>query len=209
MKADNLMLKWSRRIQPAYRSIIVTAFWLCLMSTSLTQAVHASPPQTSATPGKTASPPAASRQAPQSTTLGKINVTATRQLIKTLQSVKVALNASYSDSPDQANAVVCRIRTGHGYLYAEERMGAVLECATNSWFTWRRENCKSAMDTADCASEMDTAAFKRKGAWHSMRPLNFKQLAALRQLLKSLPPPGKGQVVVVDKNGKPVMQIKN
>ncbi|MDE2234915.1 MAG: hypothetical protein KGK44_05120 [Gammaproteobacteria bacterium] len=209
MKADNRLISWATRIQPVDRWIMTTVLLSCLMANCFTQAVHASPPQTNATTGKSASPPAASKQAPQTASLGKINVTATRQLIKTLQTVKVALNASYSDSPDQANAVVCRVRTGHGYLNSEERMGAVLECGTNSWFTWRREKCKSAMHAADCASEMDTAAFKRKGAWHSMRPLNFKQLAALRQLLKSLPAPGKGQVVVVDKSGKPVMQIKN
>lgn len=205
MKADNWMLTLPMRMQPLHHRSTVIAFSSCLMVACLTLAVQASPPQTNVPPGKTPSKTAASSKIPESANLGKISVTATRQLIKTLQTVKVALKASYSDSPDQANAVVCRIRTGHGYLNTQERMGAVLECGTNSWFTWRRESCQNG----DCLAEGKVSAYKRKGAWHSTRVLNFKQLVALRKLLKTLPPPGKGQVVVVDKSGKPVMQIKN
>ncbi len=175
--------------------------------------VWANPPQSKMSPNNISSPPAASRTTPQSSELGKINVTATRELIKTLRVVKVALNEPYSSSPDKANVMVCRIITGHGHVNVEERMGAVLECGSNSWFTWKRDKCRNSQNIGDCAaddpSDASSTAYKRKGAWHSMRELNFKQLAALRKLLKTLPVPGKGQVVVVDKTGKPVIELKN
>ena len=145
---------------------------------------------------------------PQSTDLGNINVTAARELIKTMQVVKVALNQPFSNSSDKADAVVCRIITGHGHLDVQERMGAVLECGTNSWFSWQRETCNNGGLTACTMGGPGAAAYKRKGAWHSMRALNLQQLMALRKLLKELPAPGKGDIVVVDKNGKAVMAIK-
>lgn len=144
----------------------------------------------------------------QTANLGKINVTATRELIKTMQVVKVALNQPFSNSGDKADVVVCRIITGHGHLNVQERMGAVLECGTNSWFTWQRETCNNGGMAACTTGGHGVAAYKRKGAWHSMRALNLQQLMALRELLKELPAPGKGDVVVVDKNGKAAMDIK-
>ena len=180
----------------------------CLLGLSFLTPVCAdtSPPNASSATA-TASPSASSTKASQATNLGKINVTATRELIKTLQVVKVALNEPYSSSRDKANVVVCRIITGHGHMSVQERMGAVLECGTNSWFTWKRETCQNGGLAACAHNGPLTSAFKRKGAWHSMRALNLKQLGALRQLLNTLPPPGKGQVVVVDKTGKTI--IKN
>ncbi|MDE2091913.1 MAG: hypothetical protein KGJ08_08445, partial [Gammaproteobacteria bacterium] len=163
----------------------------------------AQPPSVAAAATISASPPA---EQTKSANLGKINVTATKELIKTLQVVKVALNQPFSSSRGQADAVVCRIITGHGHLNVEERMGAVLECGTNSWFTWRREKCKNTIDSADCVANVSSAAYQRKGAWHSERAISLTQLAALRKLLDALPPPGKGQVVVVDKNGKTIVK---
>ncbi|MGB9429710.1 MAG: hypothetical protein WCC11_07530 [Gammaproteobacteria bacterium] len=144
----------------------------------------------------------------QTANLGKINVTAMRELVKTLQVVKVALNEPFSTSRDKADVVVCRIIEGHGYLNVQERMGAVLECGTNSWFTWQSDKCRIGGLAACTPNGTLTAAYKRKGAWHSMRALNLRQVMALRQLLKELPAPGKGNVVVVDKNGKAVMALK-
>ncbi len=156
----------------------------------------------------TASPSAASVEKPQNANLGNINVTATRALIKTMQVVKVALNQPFSNSSDKADAVICRIITGHGHLDVQERMGAVLECGTNSWFTWQRETCNNGGLMACTTGGPGAAAYKRKGAWHSLRALNLQQLMALRKLLKELPAPGQGEVVVVDKNGKAVLAIK-
>lgn len=189
--------------------IMLFAFLLCTLATSFAQAVHASPSASNASASKTSSPSTSSTKTPPSAQLGKINVKATRELIKTLRVVKVAMHESYSDSPDKANVMVCRIITGHGHVNVEERMGAVLECGSNSWFTWKRENCRNSNNMADCTADISSTAYKRKGAWHSMRELNFKQLAALRQLLKTLPAPGKGQVVLVDAAGKTVIKTRN
>ncbi|HVC37290.1 MAG TPA: hypothetical protein VNF46_02700 [Gammaproteobacteria bacterium] len=195
-----------------YRSkqirLLTLPLLVCLLGLYFLKPAHADtlPPDASPATAR-ASPSASPTKAPQSANLGKINVTAEKELIKTLQVVKVALHEPYSDSRAQADVVVCRIIQGHGHLDVEERMGAVLECGTNSWFTWQRERCQNSPDLAACAADVSSAAYKRKGAWHSMRALNLKQLGALRQLLNTLPPPGKGQVVVVDKTGKTI--IKN
>lgn len=142
------------------------------------------------------------------TNLGKINVTAMRELIRTLQVVKVTLNEPFSSSRDKADTVVCRIITGHGHMHMQERMGAVLECGTNSWFTWKRDTCHDRYPVGCISNGPGAAAYKRKGAWHSMHTLNLQQVMAMRALLKKLPAPGKGEVVVVDKNGKAMMTIK-
>lgn len=145
---------------------------------------------------------------PQNADLGTINVTATRELIKTKQVVKIALNQPFSNSSDKAIEVVCRIITGHGHLDVQERMGAVLEGGTNSWFTWPRATCTNGGLAACTTGVPGTAAYKRKVAWHSMRVLNLQQLMALRMLLMELPAPGQGDVEVVDKVGKAVLAIK-
>jgi hypothetical protein len=193
----------SRQFRTLMRTLLATA--LLIQTATPSAYADTAMPGTSSI-AATAAPAATSAKTPTAANLGKVKVTATRQLIKTLQVVKVALHEPYSDSPGKANEVVCRIITGHGHLNVEERMGAVLECGTNSWFTWERERCQNSLDLATCASQTASAAYKRKGAWHSMRALNLKQLGALRQLLNTLPAPGKGQVVVVDKNGKTVVK---
>lgn len=173
---------------------------------------RADTPASNASPATTAAgSPAPSTKEAQTTNLGEISVTAMKELVKTLQVVKVALDEPYSDSRDKADVVVCRIIQGHGHLNVEERMGAVLECGTNSWFTWQHERCRNAADMAACASDVSTAsAYKRKDAWHSMRALNLRQVQALRKLLTALPPPGKGEVVVVDeKTGKTIVKNEN
>lgn len=170
---------------------------------------------------RAARPPAASTAAPAAGThaqvqrgatpanieLGKVNVKAMRELIRSLEVVKVALKQPFSSDPAQANTVVCRIIQSHGHLQVEERMGAVLECGTNSWFMWRKDACRN-VGLAQCASGSYGLAFKRQGAWHSMRALNLRQVMYMRKLLKSLPEPGKGNVVVLDAKGKTMMTVK-
>lgn len=41
-----------------------------------------------------------------------------------------------------------------------------------------------------------------------MRALNLRQVMYMRKLLKSLPEPGKGDVVVLDAKGKTMMTVK-
>ena len=86
-------------------------------------------------------------------------------------------------------------------------MGAVLECGTNSWFMWHQDACRNS-GVAQCASSSLESAYKQAGAWVSYRRLNFQQLMYFRQLLKQLPKPGKGEVVVVDPKGKTLVTVK-
>ena len=115
----------------------------------------------------------------------------------------MALNQPISPSRGNADVVVCMIVTGHGHTNVEERMGAVLECGTNSWFIDRLGRCGGI----DYASTH--AVYHRKSAWHTCRTLSFVQRMYLRELLKVLPPPGKGTVVVVDKAGKTIATNQN
>ncbi|HKT32924.1 MAG TPA: hypothetical protein VJS89_10635 [Gammaproteobacteria bacterium] len=155
--------------------------------------------------GTQAQPPPGAK--PASTELGEVKVKGMRELIRSLEVVKVALKQPFSSDPAQANTVVCRIITGHGHPIVEERMGAVLQCGTNSWYLWRKDTCRNT-SLAQCASGAPGSAYKRPGAWVSYRALNFQQLMHMRQLLKELPEPGKGDVVVVDAKGKTMMTVK-
>ncbi|MGA9852881.1 MAG: hypothetical protein WBR15_08130 [Gammaproteobacteria bacterium] len=183
---------------------------MCMLGLTGGVTAHTGNPSSNAPSASTAKNlPAAATEEAQTTNLGKINVTAMKQLVKSLQVVKVALNEPFSTTRDKANVVVCRIINGHGHLNVQERMGAVLECGTNSWFMWHRDECRTGGMAACTLNGPGAAAFERKGAWHSMHALNLQQVMALRTLLSELPPPGKGDVVVVDKNGKPMMTLKS
>jgi hypothetical protein len=180
----------------------------CVLGLACGMPARAGNPSTNAASATTAkNPSGASTEKTQTANLGKINVTALRELVKTLQVVKVALKQPLSSDPAQANTVVCRIITGHGHLHVEERMGAVLKCFSNSWYFWQQDACHNA-GIAQCASGLEGSAYKRPGAWVSDRTLNFQQLMHFRQLLKDLPEPGEGEVVVVDAKGKTLVTIK-
>lgn len=171
--------------------------------------LQATPPPVTSTATPAANTHVQAQPSEQYTTikLGKVNVKAMRELIRSLEVVKVALKQPFSSDPAQANIVVCRIIQNYGQLHVEERMGAVPECGTNSWFIWRKDACRN-VGLAQCASGSLGSAFKRQGAWHSMRPLSLRQVMYMRQLLKELPDPGKGDVVVLDAKGKTMMTVK-
>ncbi|MDE2071113.1 MAG: hypothetical protein KGJ04_07630 [Gammaproteobacteria bacterium] len=188
----------------SYFRLLPAAF--LLSAAPLLQAAPAPGESTAAPSAGTQAPPQSSVK-PTSIELGKVNVKAMRELIRSLEVVKVALKQPFSNDPAQANTVVCRIIQSHGQLRVEERMGAVLECGTNSWFMWRKDACRN-VGLAQCASGSFGLAFKRQGAWHSLRPLNLRQVMYMRQLLKALPEPGKGDVVVLDAKGKTMMTVK-
>ncbi|HEX5340585.1 MAG TPA: hypothetical protein VFX47_06860 [Gammaproteobacteria bacterium] len=175
--------------------------WLCLLvalsAAPLRAAQDSAPPV--ATDSRTPAPVATTAAKPVTASLSKVQVTGVKQLIRTLQTVKVALNQPFSTSQDKANVVVCRIIHGHGELSVEARMGAILECGTNSWFTARHDKCQQNAAAADCAANAPTTSvYERKGAWHSMRTLNLQQVMALRKLLGKLPPPDSDRKIVVE-----------
>ncbi|MHB8405381.1 MAG: hypothetical protein ACYDCJ_08175 [Gammaproteobacteria bacterium] len=159
------------------------------------------PPQSISTPAGlsgNATPPSSSANVntkSKTTNLGKINVTAMRELIKTLQVVKVALKTPFSDHAADADQVVCRLNTSGGYGY--------LDCGTQGWYTMRRDSFGTVLLNGTMIPQPT-----RGHPWHSVCQLNLRQLMNLRALLKKLPAPGKGGVVVVDKNGKAVMTVK-
>lgn len=157
---------------------------------------------TTPAPKVTSRTPAASSTNSKSVQLGKVNVNGIRELVRSLQTVKVALKEPFSSSADKANVTVCRFIHGAGHTSAEERMGASLDCGSNSWYTWRKDACHLALmakEYGNCADgQLTSAAYKRNGAWHSVRYFNLTQLMYLRQLLKKLPPPGSSEKIIVE-----------
>ncbi|MGH8373479.1 MAG: hypothetical protein ACRETO_12210 [Gammaproteobacteria bacterium] len=164
----------------------INLIWLCLFAAQIGQPSASKASNLQAT-------------APAATNLSKIQVTGVKQLVHTLQVVKVALNEPFSTSPAKADVVVCRITHDHGELSTEARMGAILECGTNSWFTSRRDAYHLSGDTANAVADApNTPVYERKGAWHSVRTLSLQQVQALRKLLNKLPTPDSNQKILVE-----------
>ncbi len=153
-------------------------------------------------------PSASSGKTVQTARLGKINVTAMKKLVQTLQQVKVALNTPFTDSAKDVNQMVCLLHTG---MHGMRVMGdATLECGTQGWFSMRRSGTQLGLGPQLGGMSEETDAAPTLGhPWHSIRLINYRQLMVLRALLKQLPAPGKGTVMVVDKGGKPVLTVKH
>ncbi len=75
--------------------------------------------------------------------LGAIHVEGERQVIETLQAIKIALNRPFSPGRAHENDVVCRIHKAMG------RAVEYLDCATNRYYTARREITQTAMMVAE------------------------------------------------------------
>lgn len=75
--------------------------------------------------------------------LGKVTVRGEKQIIETLQAIKVALNQPNSSDPRLANVVVCRLRSKMG-----SHVVKLLTCATNNTLNKRRSITQLAMDNA-------------------------------------------------------------
>lgn len=154
---------------------------------------------------------------PASIELGKVNVTAMRRMIETLQQVKVALRRPFDDNPKHVNDMVCRL-----HVDASVHSVAHLECGNEGWFSSRRDIVSRALgggwvNAGQEGMERAFAANSEAGngpspeyghPWHSVRTLTPTQLMYVRQILNALPAPGQGEVTVFDKNGKTVMVIK-
>ncbi len=128
--------------------------------------------------------------------LGKVTVRGEKQIIATLQAIKVALNQPNSGDPRLANVVVCRIR---------DKMGShlkLLTCATNRDLNTRRSITQTAMTEA-MAGELDPLSCGTGSCYQQVfEPLNgilagqpFHVLrvpvnaGALRALLAKVPLP--------------------
>ncbi len=142
--------------------------------------------------------PAQSTASPQATQndhatlqLGKVEVKGQRQIIKTLQAIKVALRQPESSDPKLANVVVCRI-TNNISSHASQ----LLVCATNRTLSQRRHATQIAMRIA-CPSM--TCDIGQVAASDTLTPvlMNFQDRvmsvsvngAALKAVLEKIPDP--------------------
>lgn len=128
--------------------------------------------------------------------VGVTGVAAIKGAVRALQEIKVALKRPISSDPADANLTVCKIDHQARGVYVQERMGAIIECGSTSWWLYRRDNCES-QSLADCAAGLPTSTFKRAGMWHNFRALNLRQVMALRSLTDTLPPPSSTRTIVV------------
>ena len=188
---------------------------ILLSAASLLQA--ASPPAAStAAPAADTHAQAQPDEKPASIELGKVNVTAMRRMIETLEQVKVALKRPFDNDPKHVDQMVCRLYPGVVYVKP------ILECGNQGWFARRRDQVhgslaggwrnagsagmQQALDANSLATNSPSSEYGHP--WHSVRAINRRQIIYFRQILKALPAPGQGEVVIVDKNGKAVMTIK-
>jgi hypothetical protein len=84
--------------------------------------------------------------------LGHIAVEGQRGIIITLQAIKVALKRPYSDKPQDADSIVCRINRQLG----EAR--EYLDCATNRTYSKRRETTQVQILSTDSQHQADPYA---------------------------------------------------
>ena len=124
--------------------------------------------------------------------LGKVEVTGTKPLVELLQQMKTAIDAPFSNDSKHYDDMVCRIVDNDGY----RAQGAVLDCGTQGYYSMRRGILRRDMKLN---ADVDTTSTATLGhPWHIVRLLNHEQLASLRKVLGKLPPPGKGDVEVLD-----------
>lgn len=143
--------------------------------------------------------------------LGRVNVKAMRELVKTMQQVKVALKRPFDNDPKHVDYMVCRL---HPVSFRHNQ--EVLECGNEGWFSSRRDITQRAVAggnwqrAANADSEVgnDGPSQEYGHPWHAIRALTGTQLMYFRQVLNALPAPGQGKVTIFDKNGKAVMTIK-
>jgi hypothetical protein len=120
--------------------------------------------------------------------LGKLPITGQQKIVDTLLAIKAALREPYSDAPENADKVVCRINK----VLGEAR--EYLDCATNADYSRRRAAAQSAMLTRKLGTveaydnegtQMDFDALVASQPDHRLHvPVNA---AALQALLASLP----------------------
>jgi hypothetical protein len=159
--------------------LIVLAAVLSLLATTLTA---------DAGQDKTTAPSPHSKQ--PSIHLGKIQVKGEKQIIKVLQSIKLALRQPYSDDPKLANVVVCRIKNDIG-----SHANQLLICATNHTLSERREVTRTAL-TVMISGPTGGGEDAELDVLHSMLmglPDNYLHAPvngpALQALLKKIPDP--------------------
>jgi hypothetical protein len=122
--------------------------------------------------------------------LGKIEVPGIKAQVETLQEVKLAVKRPFDDDPAHFDDMVCRL----GGDELGSHTSRTLECGTQGWFGMRR----NAYGYGG-AMENDAVAVSTLGhPWHVVRYLKSGEEKVIRDLLRELPAPGKGEVKVID-----------
>lgn len=132
--------------------------------------------------------------------LGKVEVTGLQPLAAVLQEVKVAVKRPFDNDPAHFDDMVCRL----GDNALGSHITRTLECGTQGWFAMRRNSFMFGNFMVKGAA---VAVSTLGHPWHTMRELNPRQIAVLRELLRELPPPGQGLVEVVDEGQAPLESI--
>lgn len=125
--------------------------------------------------------------------LGKIQVPGVKPLVETLQEIKLAVKRPFDNDPAHFDDMVCRL--GDGTLGSHA--GMTLECGTQGWFSMSRDAMQLGMMGGS------NAVSTLGHPWHTIRYLSSHQLKTLRDLLRELPPPGQGEVQVIDDSTAP------
>ena len=115
--------------------------------------------------------------------LNNVQVKGIKELVRTLQIVKIALKRPYDNNPKHVDDMVCELKTG---------LRPSLDCGTQGWYRMRRTKWQLAF-ACGCDAESPTIGHP----WHSVHYLSHTQLMYLRRLLGRLPPPGSAQNILV------------
>lgn len=145
-------------------------------------------------------PAAATARAPAASStarLGQIDVKSIRPLVEVLEQMKTAITTPYDNDPKHYDNLVCRLRDP----IDGRATGKILDCGTQGWYAMQRNIRARDMNVVEDTSLTTTSTLGHP--WHIERLLNFKQLAALREVLGKLPPPGKGDVEVQLEDDQP------
>ncbi|MDE2234230.1 MAG: hypothetical protein KGK44_01625 [Gammaproteobacteria bacterium] len=92
--------------------------------------------------------------------LGGITVRGQKDIIETLQAIKVALRQPISSDPKLANVMVCRLRNKAG-----SHLKQLLVCGTNQNLARNRDDLQTAMTEAESASDGGTATCESSGCY--------------------------------------------
>lgn len=157
-----------------------------LVKTALLCGAFSLAPAWADTPAPTAASKAASAQGME---LGQVQVKGTAATVEVLREMKNAIKAPFDNDPTHYDDMVCVIKDDDGF----RAQGKLLECGTQGWFGMERRR-RTFGDLLGNKTPVPTLGHP----WHVERLLDYDQLAALRELLKTLPAPGEGDVQVVD-----------
>lgn len=139
--------------------------------------------------------PAPADDQQQTLKLGDIEVKGQENVVKMLQAIKKALRTPYSDSPEHADDLVCRINRKLG------EASKYLDCATNRDYSKRRDATQNGMLAAQSESSGDqsqntpTSEANREVALHNMvitqpdHRLYVPVGSNFERLLRSISPP--------------------